>query len=103
MVFYFVIILFFHTFLLSRSRLQRLHSCFGIIRLRTMFERTSTFTHVRLILVAEQLDAADNRTGGGITKRTEGLPTDIITDIQHQIDIMLLPVSMLDALQAIGQ
>ena len=53
--------------------------------------------------LAEEAYTADDRAGSSIAKGAERLSADIIANIDQQIDILLAPLAMLQALQDLGQ
>src|SRR5205807_9877170 len=56
-----------------------------------------------LELFTEQLHTAYNRSSRGITQWAERFPTQIITDIYQQIDVLLLSLPMFQAMQNLRQ
>ena len=55
------------------------------------------------VFLAEQFDAARDRTGGRVSKRTEGLAADIVAYVHQEIDIALTAMPMFNAFQDFGQ
>ena len=63
-----------------------------------LLEWATALAHVGLVFVAEQLEAADNRAGGGIAKRAERFAAYVIADVKQEIEIFLATVSVFESL-----
>src|SRR5262245_56390065 len=55
------------------------------------------------VLVAPQLDAADDAARSGVTQRTERLTRDIVTDILEQSNVALFAVPLFQSLQQLHE
>src|SRR2546421_2013608 len=64
---------------------------------------TLSLADMVFVFLAEQFNAARNRTGGRVSKGTEGLAADIIAYVHQEIDIALTAVPMFNAFQDFGQ
>src|SRR3989440_12722851 len=64
---------------------------------------TSYMADMVFVFLVEQFDAARDRTGGRVSKGTEGLAADIIAYVHQEIDIALTAMPMFNAFQDFGQ
>lgn len=67
-----------------------------------MAHHTLFFANMILIFFSEELNATGDRTGCSITEGAEGLATDVVADVHQQVDIALLAMPMLKAVENLG-
>src|SRR5712691_2702619 len=68
-----------------------------------LLEWAVALANVGFVFVAEQLNAADNRAGGGVAKRAERFAADVIADVEQKIEVFLAAVSMFEPVQDFGE